>query len=128
VHDEVYRFCASPDCELVYFSNEGTQTFARTDLTVRVGVKEHSAPHPLCYCFDHSVETIREEWVRTGKSAILEGIRAKVKAGACFCEVTNPGGGCCLGDITTELKALVAAPEAPAPAFDCCASRLPAAE
>ena len=128
VRDEVYRFCASPDCELVYFSDDGAQTFTRADLTVRVGVKERGAPRPLCYCFDHSAESIREEWARTGKSTILEGIRAKVKAGACQCEVTNPGGGCCLGDITKELKALLAAPEAPAPAFDCCASRIPVAE
>ncbi len=128
VRDEAYRFCASPDCALVYFSDDGSQAFARSDLTVRVGVKERSAPRPLCYCFDHSAEDIREEWDRTGKSAILEDIKAKVKAGTCSCEVTNPGGGCCLGDITKELKAPMAAPEAQAPAFDCCASRLPAAE
>lgn len=128
VRDEVYHFCASPDCGLVYFSADGAQTFTRADLTVRAGVKERSAPRPLCYCFDHSVESIREEWMRTGMSTILEGIKAKVKAGACTCEVTNPGGGCCLGDITKELKTLAASLEAPAPVYDCCASRLPVVE
>ncbi|HJV48124.1 MAG TPA: hypothetical protein VJ549_02495 [Geothrix sp.] len=120
VREEAYRFCASPDCALVYFSDDGAQTFTRADLTVRVGVKERNAPRPLCYCFDHNAEDIREEWGRTGKSAILESIKAKVKAGVCSCEVTNPSGGCCLGDITKELKAPVAASEAPALAKDCC--------
>lgn len=125
VRDEVYRFCASPDCALVYFSADGAQTFARADLTVRVGVKERSGPHPLCYCFGHSAESIRNEWVETGKSTVLESIKAEVKAGTCHCEVTNPGGGCCFGDITKEVKALTANPVAPAPAQDCCAPSKP---
>lgn len=125
VRDEVYRFCASPDCALVYFSADGAQTFARADLTVRVGVKERSAPRPLCYCFGHSAESIRDEWTCTGKSTVLESIKAEVKAGTCHCEVTNPGGGCCLGDITKEVKALVTTPTTPAPAHDCCAPSKP---
>lgn len=124
VRDEVYRFCASPDCDLVYFSADGSQSFVRSDLAVRVGVKERSAPRPLCYCFGHSAESIREEWVQTGKSTVLDGIKAKVKAGACHCEVTNPGGGCCMGDISKEVKALTAAPDMSAPTHDCCTSRL----
>ena len=121
VRDEVYRFCPQPDCALVYFRADGAQTFARADLTVRVGVKERSGPRPLCYCFGHSAESIREEWTRTGKSTVLDVIKAEVKAGTCHCEVTNPGGGCCLGDITKEVKALTSAP-APTASHDCCAS------
>ncbi len=125
VLDEVYRFCANPDCALVYFSVDGTRTFARADLTVRVGVKERSGPRPLCYCFGHSAESIREEWTRTGKVTAFEAIKAEVKAGTCHCEVTNPGGGCCLGDITKEVKVITSAPATPAPAHDCCASSKP---
>jgi len=125
VRDEVYRFCASPGCALVYYSADGAQTFARADLTVRVGVKELHEPRPLCYCFNHSAESIRDEWTVTGKSTVLESIKAEVKAGTCHCEVTNPGGGCCLGDITKEVKALMATPTEPTPAHDCCASSKP---
>ena len=125
VQDEVYRFCANSDCALVYFSADGAQTWACADLTVRVGMKEQSAPRPLCYCFGHSAESIREEWARTGKSTVLEAIKAEVKAGTCRCEVTNPGGGCCLGDITKEVKALTAAPATPTPLHDFCASSKP---
>jgi len=120
VEDEVYHFCANPDCALVYYNANDTQTFVRGDLAVRVGVKERCAPRPLCYCFGHSAESIREEWVRTGKSTVLDSIKAEVKAGNCHCEVTNPSGGCCLGDIAKELKALRADSELPI--HDCCAS------
>lgn len=125
VRDEVYRFCASPNCALVYYSADGAQTFARADLTVRVGVKELYGPRPLCYCFNHSAESIRDEWTVTGKSTVLESIKAEVKAGTCHCEVTNPGGGCCLGDITKEVKSMTAALVAPAPVHDCCAPAKP---
>lgn len=106
VREEAYRFCANPACALVYYSADGAQTFARADLTVRVGVKEKDAPRPLCYCFGHSAESIREEWARTGKSTVLESIKSEVKAGTCHCEVSNPAGSCCLGDIAKEVKGL----------------------
>jgi hypothetical protein len=125
VHEEAYRFCASADCALVYYSADGSQTFARADLTVRVGVKEASAPRPLCYCFGHSAESIRDEWARTGKSTVLDTIKAEVKAGTCHCEVTNPGGACCLGEVTKEVKALSATLATPAQSHDCCAPTHP---
>lgn len=125
VRDEVYRFCASPDCVLVYFRADGSQTFARADLTVRVGVKERSGPRPLCYCFGHSAESIRDEWTVTRKSTVLESIKSGVKAGTCHCEVTNPGGACCLGDITKEVMALVTVPASPVPMHNCCVPSKP---
>lgn len=120
VRDEVYRFCASQDCDLVYYRVDGSQTFTRSDLTVRVGLKERSAPRPLCYCFNHSAESIQEEWARTGKTTVAAAIKAELKAGGCHCEVTNPAGGCCLGDVIKEVKVLTSTVPAPAPGRDCC--------
>lgn len=129
VRDEGYRFCASPGCALVYYSADGAQTFARPDLTVRVGVKETGAPRPLCYCFGHSAESIQAEWTRTGKTMVVDSIKAELKAGGCHCEVANPSGGCCLGDVIKAVKGLASTTPGPAPAHDCCASSLdPAAE
>lgn len=104
VRDEVYRFCGDPTCEVVYFSANGAQSFVKNDLLVRVGIKETEAPRPLCYCFGHSVESIRDEYAATGECTAVEAIRAEVKAGTCRCEVTNPGGGCCLGDVIKATK------------------------
>ena len=126
---ETYRFCPSPDCDLVYYGADGSQVFTRQDLTVRVGLKERNSPRPLCYCFGHSAESIREEWARTGKTTVVEAIRAELKAGGCRCEATNPTGGCCLGDVIKEVKALTSASAstspAPAETHDCCSPSKP---
>jgi len=106
VQDATYRFCASSMCPVVYFLPGTAQTFVREQLTVRVGVKETSAPRPMCYCFEYSAESLHEEWLRTGKSTAVAAIQAAVKAGTCRCQVTNPQGNCCLGDVVQALKAV----------------------
>ncbi len=40
----------------------------------------------------------------TGKSTVAERITAEVKAGNCACEVKNPSGKCCLGDVTRAVR------------------------
>ncbi len=99
-------FCALKDCEVVYFAEDGT-TIPKSDLKVRVGLKEKDAPHTVCYCFGHTVESIREEVVRTGRSTVVDSITSRVKAGECACETTNPKGTCCLGDVGRVVKELV---------------------
>jgi hypothetical protein len=91
-------FCGLADCEVVYFARDG-RTLDKSALTVRVGVKEKVAPRPVCYCFGHTVESIREEIERTGRSTAAASITAKVNAGECRCEILNPKGSCCLSDV-----------------------------
>jgi hypothetical protein len=110
VQDAVYRFCASSTCPVVYFLPGSAQAFVREQLTVRVGVKETSAPRPLCYCFGHSQESLHEEWLRTGRSTAVTAIQAAMKAGHCRCQVTNPQGTCCLSDVVRAVKAIQASP------------------
>ena len=104
VWEEPYRFCGSTACQVVYFLPGTGQVFLREELTVRVGMKETIAPRPICYCFGHTVESLREEWLRTGTTGAVQEIQAAVKAGSCRCEVSNPHGGCCLGDVLKALK------------------------
>ena len=104
-----YFFCRTPDCDAVYFSERGL--FRKADLKVRVGRKETEDPIPLCYCFDYSRADIRQDVEEKGSTDILERIKAEVEAGYCACEVKNPSGHCCLGDVTRviqEAKALLA--------------------
>ncbi len=96
-------FCDLPDCDVVYFSSD-EDTVPREALTILVGVKENTAPHPVCYCFGHTTEGIREEIQSTGTSTAVESITAKVKAGECACETTNPKGSCCLGDVRRAVR------------------------
>lgn len=96
-----YYFCEAPGCDAVYFPLD-TQAplFRRGDLMVRVGAKEMTDPVPVCYCFGFTRKDIHDEIVKTGHSTVAERITAEVRAGNCACEVKNPSGNCCLGDVT----------------------------
>ena len=101
-----YRFCRTEDCPVVYFSADG-QVFEEEALRERVHQK-----HPLaddvfvCYCFRHTPGSIRTELETTGKSTVIERIRAGIDAGQCACEVRNPQGSCCLGNVTKLVRRL----------------------
>ena len=97
-----YSFCRTANCEVVYFSDQAV--FKKPDLKVRVGVKETTDPIPLCYCFDYSREDVHRDIESKGSTPIVEAIKAEVQAGFCACEVKNPSGACCLGDITRAIQ------------------------
>jgi hypothetical protein len=96
-----YYFCAARDCDVVYFAFDSqAPVFRRGDLLIRVGAKEESEPIPVCYCFGFTRKDIENEIEETGGSAVADRISAEVKAGRCACEMKNPSGKCCLGDVT----------------------------
>lgn len=100
-----YYFCDSPNCEVVYFPLDPEEpSFRRGDLIVRVGAKETEDPLPICYCFGFTRQDIWDEVCSTGKSTIAERVTTEVEADRCACEVRNPSGKCCLGDITRAAK------------------------
>ncbi len=100
-----YYFCEAPSCDAVYFPLD-TQAplFRRGDLVVRVGAKEIEGPLLVCYCFGFTRQDIWDEIRSTGKSTVVKRITAEVEAGRCACEVKNPSGKCCLGDVTRTIK------------------------
>jgi copper chaperone CopZ len=102
--DTGWRFCDSTNCDVVYFSEEGDTTFTKSQLKVPVGVKERVGDRPLCYCFGHSVASIKEELRTKGRSDATEDIRAKMKNPGCRCETENPSGSCCLGSVAKGIK------------------------
>jgi len=105
VRDEQYRFCESPACEVVYFSElHPEQRFYRTDIRVRVGQKETTPPIQVCYCFDWTAEDIERELRLTGDTTIPERIKRMVQQGYCQCETMNPQGSCCLGNVNKAVK------------------------
>ena len=100
-----YYFCEDPNCDVVYFPwRSETPTFRKSDLWVRVGVKEKSDPIPVCYCFGVTRKDIEEELRQTGKSTFAARITAEVRRGNCACEVKNPSGKCCLGSVARAVK------------------------
>jgi hypothetical protein len=99
-----FCFCRTPTCEVVYFTS-GRAVFRKDDLAGRVGLKEPDDPAvPGCYCFGWTPEKIRAEVATTGRNTVVERIKAQVKAGNCYCEVTNPQGSCCLGNVAKAVQ------------------------
>ena len=94
-----FRFCRTPACSIVYYPPEGCLPIRKQDIRVRVGLKETEDPAWVCYCFDISKRMIKEEIGRTGRSTVSERIRKEVYAGNCECEIKNPSGRCCLGEV-----------------------------
>ncbi len=62
----------------------------------------------ICYCFGHTVESARNEIVCTGKSTLVQNITKEIQAGNCACEIKNPSGRCCLGEVNKTVRAIFA--------------------
>lgn len=93
-----FRFCAEPSCPVVYFADGGT-TFAGPDVRVPVWHKLPTGERTICYCFGENEGAIRAELLRDGRSDAVERVRAHIKARRCACDIRNPRGACCLGDL-----------------------------
>jgi len=104
VRETGWRFCDATDCDVVYFSEEDGTIFTKSQLKGPVGVKEITGERPLCYCFGHSVASIKDELRAKGRSDALEDIRAKMKDPGCHCETSNPSGSCCLGSVSKGIQ------------------------
>lgn len=103
------RFCATKSCPVVYFDNAVPVRFDEKHVTVRVHAKHAEVGSvPVCYCFDYTPERIRAA-VSSGRNVASEDIAREVKAGRCACEVKNPKGSCCLGDVSRVENAHVEA-------------------
>jgi hypothetical protein len=98
-----HRFCPDASCDVVYFDTAG-RTFTTKDLRVPVWQKQQPGARTICYCFGENETEISAEVKQTGRSRAAERVRAHIDAGRCACEVRNPKGACCLGDITQAVK------------------------
>jgi hypothetical protein len=93
-----HRFCPDPACDVVYFNARG-DCYRREDLRVEVWQKEPFGDRLVCYCFGETEATIRDEIEKAGASRAIERVRAHIAAKRCACDVRNPRGACCLGDL-----------------------------
>lgn len=101
-----HRFCSSPDCPIVYFGS--SDLFRTEDVAVPVFQKMPPGARTVCHCFAITEHDIAREIESTGESTVVERISALVKAGRCACEVKNPQGSCCLGNVGSVTRALAA--------------------
>ena len=97
-----FRFCDTADCPVVYYA--GDVAVERAMVRVPVHAKDAGLDVPLCYCFGHTRRSILAETRRTGRSTTSARIAADIRAGRCACDLKNPSGRCCLGDVRAYQK------------------------
>lgn len=97
-----HRFCPEPTCEIVYFT--AGDEFTVREIQVPVWQKEPAGARMVCYCFAENEADIRRETEQRGSSGAVERVRAHITAGRCACELRNPRGVCCLGDVAAAVK------------------------
>ena len=104
----IHYFCPASNCEVVYFDASGS-TYMKADVRARVRQKEPFGDRTVCYCFGENEADIRREIEGHGTSAAVERVRSHIQAGRCACEVRNPRGVCCLGDVVAAVQRAEAA-------------------
>ena len=104
--DTKYLFCRTQTCPVVYFSADGAQTSTVEQVRERVYQKEPEAEDVfVCYCFRHTVGELRTASPDNHK-AIVDDINMGINAGQCACDLRNPQGSCCLGNVRALIKRL----------------------
>jgi len=109
-----YRFCPDAACEIVYFDDRGHR-FTKADVRVPVWQKEPVGGRTICYCFGENESDMHDELGLTGTSRAVERVRTHITARRCACEVRNPRGTCCLGDVTAVVERIREAIRQPVP-------------
>jgi hypothetical protein len=102
-----HRFCPTPECPVVYFGAE--EVFDLEQIVVPVFQKEPAGERTVCYCFAVNERDIRRELAETGRSTAGDRITALVKTERCACEIKNPQGSCCLGNVAATTRVAKAA-------------------
>ena len=92
---EHYYFCADPECDVVYFGDDGS-VVARSSLRTRSGTSEREGEALLCHCFGVSTGDFARE------PAVRDFVLEQTRAGRCSCETSNPSGRCCLKDFPSR--------------------------
>jgi hypothetical protein len=103
---ETHYFCATPGCPVVYYT--AMQQFTTDQAREPVYQKAAGdATVPVCYCFGHSPASILVEWRTQGQTTVIDDVTAGIRAGQCACELRNPQGSCCLGNLRALVSQLL---------------------
>jgi hypothetical protein len=104
VQETEYRFCPVATCPVVYFAADGSHYFTTSQVREQVYQKAPDEDNVLiCYCFQHTAGTVRaasSEW----RAVIVADITAGIQQGQCACDLRNPQGSCCLGNVRNLIK------------------------
>ena len=106
LQDVQYLFCRTQTCPVAYFSTNGHHTFLVDQVREKVYQKEPENEDVfVCYCFRHTVGDLQAA-APEQRIAISDDINTGINAGQCACDVRNPQGSCCLGNVQMMIKGL----------------------
>jgi hypothetical protein len=106
VLDDKYYFCMHGNCPVVYYSSGGAQTFHIHKVREKVYQKEpENEAVMVCYCFRHTVGDLLKASAEE-RQAVIESITVGINSGQCACDLRNPQGSCCLGNVQELIKGL----------------------
>ncbi|MBD3609191.1 MAG: copper chaperone Copz family protein [Gammaproteobacteria bacterium] len=94
---EKYYFCSSPDCDVVYFGDDGS-VITVDAIRSPVGQKQNGADKVLCYCFGVTQADY------DNNPEVKQFVVQQTKESSCACETRNPSGRCCLKDFPKTQK------------------------
>ena len=103
-----HRFCSTVKCPVVYFGTD--ESFTRDDLDIPVFQKEPPGNRIVCYCFEVRESEIVRERSRNGNSPLFAKVTQLVNADLCACELRNPQGNCCLGNMGRIVRSRLETP------------------
>ena len=107
LRDTSYFFCKDVGCPVVYFSEDGEQSFTTEQVREHVYQKEAENDDVfLCYCFRHTLGSIRAEALSGRENKLIDSINAAIQTGQCACDIRNPQGSCCLGNVQAFIRQL----------------------
>ena len=99
IQDTEYAFCRSESCPVVYYSTNGMTTFTTSQLRERVYQKEPGVDDVfVCYCFRHTAADIRTASPEA-RVVLIDDIYTGIQSNQCACDLRNPQGSCCLGNV-----------------------------
>lgn len=108
VKEAEYLFCKTQTCPVVYFSPDGGKIFTVAQIRERVYQKEPNSQDVfICYCFRYKIGDILTA-TPEARNAIVEDINTGINAGQCACDLRNPQGSCCLGNVHGLIKESIA--------------------
>jgi hypothetical protein len=110
IQEVEYLFCKTPTCPVVYFSSNSEHVFTTEQVRERVYQKEPDAEEVfICYCFRHTVGEIRAASPES-HATIVADINRGISTEQCACDLRNPQGSCCLGNVRGLIKQLESQP------------------
>ena len=103
-----WRFCRNRTCPVSYFAASEKSAVQLGALTSPFS-KSSSPNRMLCFCFEHTAAQI------AAAPSLQATIVAACRAGKAACELKNPEGRCCLGQVAAVIRS--AAPDGCCPAL-----------